>query len=270
MGDDRTPGEKATEAAIEVGVTAGAALLIGTVAPAPVALIGGRWVAKYVAEHLRRFRERREARVNAYVTDLAGRLGGEAAATERLESPDADDVVMESIRSLLNAIDDAVVPMLAALSKEYIDQGRSADRFLRGASKMFADCEKDDLDALRRVFKEVDDLAMEDDKRVELIPRPFSSIEGFAVPAAYDMDELDDRRDHADSIDAIFLRVPAPATAPVPPTRDISPTRMTEPLRVIHLLVNNGLARVVSLWGTDGASMVMGDARRLARALAAG
>lgn len=230
MADDRTPEDKATEAAIRVGATAGSALVLGTFVPGPLAVVGGAWIGAYATAQILRLRERTAAKVEAFVAQVAQKLGVTEARHEHMETPAADEVMAETIRALMNSIDEKALPVLAMLAKEYIASGRSPDRLLRGSARMVADCDADDIDEMRNLMNVLARSAR-GQKRLVL-------------------------RQDGNSIEVTPEGMPMP-TASVP-------TRI--PRRLMHLLTVNGLAEDDGVWDGPAVALRLEAFQALARA----
>ncbi|MDO9016537.1 MAG: hypothetical protein Q8S73_26630 [Deltaproteobacteria bacterium] len=84
---------------------------------------------------------------------LRGWMGVETADAAA-HTPDGMDTLSVIFRSLLEVPDEAALPILAALAREHLANGRKADRFLRSAARMISDCTAEDIDALRVIIKE--------------------------------------------------------------------------------------------------------------------
>jgi len=72
--------------------------------------------------------------------------------SHRLEKdPNIRSAILESLRTLTQALDDAVIPVIGALTAEYIRLGRAADSFLRGFSRALSDMSSADLGYFRQL-----------------------------------------------------------------------------------------------------------------------
>jgi hypothetical protein len=60
----------------------------------------------------------------------------------RGEDPVAGKVIAASVRTLLEGMDDALVPALAALAAEYLREGKPADDFFRAVARTAADLDR--------------------------------------------------------------------------------------------------------------------------------
>jgi hypothetical protein len=63
--------------------------------------------------------------------------------------------VLEGIRAIDEAIADAVVPVLARLTREYVSRGAKADGFFRGARRLFVDLDDQEFIELRTLLVDV-------------------------------------------------------------------------------------------------------------------
>lgn len=191
---------------------------------------------------------------------------GEWLGPERVEeataTPDGEDLVAVIFRSLLEVPDPVVLPVLANIARDFIEQERAVDQTLRRIARMVVDCNAGDLEALRRVFAPVEALTLSGTARVDFVLKRVVAEGGDASTAKWD--EHGGVGEDSDALNSVVLRVPNP-DVPTPPTttRDLPPTTVVDPHRVIQLLLRDGLARAESLWGTTGASMTMLDARRV-------
>ena len=158
------------------------------------------------------------------------RLGAQRA-TEAIKTPEGIDVLSAIFRSLLEAPDDAALPVLAALAREYIAGGRKPDRFLRGVARMVCDCEPTELVALMVTFEEAAKIA-KDQHQVLL------------------------------SIDANMVTI----TLPMGGTGAVSQeVKLPAPWRLAGLLRIGSLGRERGQWGKAGFSIDSPDVLRLAQ-----
>jgi hypothetical protein len=67
------------------------------------------------------------------------------------QEPVAGKVIAASVRTLLEGLDDALVPALAALAAEYLRERKPADDFFRAVARTLADLDKVGLTDLRSV-----------------------------------------------------------------------------------------------------------------------
>jgi hypothetical protein len=65
------------------------------------------------------------------------------------QDPRKKSAILESLRALSQALDDAVIPALAALTAEYLREGKSPDAFFRGTARLLTDISAEELNSLR-------------------------------------------------------------------------------------------------------------------------
>lgn len=66
--------------------------------------------------------------------------------------PWVGETIAQATRSLLDALDESVVPVLGTLTRRYLRAERRPDRFFRDFSRFLADLSAEELAALRTVF----------------------------------------------------------------------------------------------------------------------
>jgi hypothetical protein len=75
----------------------------------------------------------------------------------RGKEPVAGKVIAQSVRLLLEGLDEAIVPVLAALASEYLREKKPADDFFRAFARTLADLDKQGLVDLRTVLDQCAD-----------------------------------------------------------------------------------------------------------------
>lgn len=137
-----------------------------------------------------------------------GRWLSDVAATSKYGTPErlvevieehadkhwASENVMQGLRMLLDSVDPAVVPSLAALGAHYFDEERTPDRFYKRCARLLADCTQDDLVVLSRILESL--AAHADEGRVEISGGEMA--EGWEdVVFEFVSDPCGSERDHA-------------------------------------------------------------------------
>lgn len=75
---------------------------------------------------------------------------------ERLEEPNVQRALFESLRALADRIDPTVVPSLGVLTAEYVREVKAPDWFLRGTARMLSDLSAEEFIALRILVEGVE------------------------------------------------------------------------------------------------------------------
>lgn len=159
--DLATAGVTSASAAIAVAVATGDPVAAG------IAAVGvGGWTAlSKIASAFDRKREKRKA---AWLLALADG-DTDATAIYRLEEHADEDwaqsAVYESLRSVLDALDDAVIPALGLLCREYLLERKKADRFCRGFCRLLAELSMEEFADFRLLLRMMIDEAGLDEKQ---------------------------------------------------------------------------------------------------------
>jgi len=129
--------------------------------PGPHAMVFGVWFAEWADAKIREFRVGQQARVATWAEAVAGEPGSTPEENfERLDArtshDGANDVVMESIRALLDVVDDAAVPLLGRLARQYLTEQRPVDWFFRGMANTLRELTGAEISALRAVAGQYD------------------------------------------------------------------------------------------------------------------
>ncbi|OJH33994.1 hypothetical protein BON30_45935 [Cystobacter ferrugineus] len=98
----------------------------------------------------------------------------EAELRAKAGEPLFQEVVLENLRSLDEALDDAVVPALARLMRMYVTESRRADAFFRGVRRLLSDLTGDeyaDLCSLIRWAVELASYGNQDVVELEYVMR---------------------------------------------------------------------------------------------------
>jgi hypothetical protein len=81
----------------------------------------------------------------------ASNEGVAAEVKAKLDDPVTQEVIFESLHVVLDSIADEVIPSIALVTREYALQGKSADRFFRGFTRLLKDLSGREYDDLRRL-----------------------------------------------------------------------------------------------------------------------
>ena len=141
--------------ALDVAAAVGGAAVAGASTPAIVAtggVVGVAGVLKLAVGAISRRNERRSLKWwNALVKNSRGRspVEVEEAIAARMDEPAVHETVAQSVRTMLEAVDEAVVPILGSLAAEYLGDGRKPDWFFRGLARVLCDLDEDELTGLR-------------------------------------------------------------------------------------------------------------------------
>ncbi len=120
----------------------------GTAGPL-LAMVGG-WL-----------QEKRERRLSGFLGEYyrAGPAADpdavEAELHARSEDPLIQELVIEGLRAVDEVLADAVVPVLARLTREYVSNARGADWFFRGVRRVLSDLTNEEFEALRSIVQRV-------------------------------------------------------------------------------------------------------------------
>lgn len=142
----------ATGGALATGAAPLVAGLLGAGAGATgplLAMVGG-WL-----------QEKRERRMSAFLDEYyrAGPSADPEAVEAELHARSDDaivqELVIEGVRAVDEVLADAVVPILARLTRQYVSQGRGADAFFRGVRRVLNDLSNDEFGALRSIVQRV-------------------------------------------------------------------------------------------------------------------
>ena len=91
----------------------------------------------------------------------------DAEVRERAKDPQFRNVTYQALRHVRDALDDAVVPALAVLTRDYtIPTVKRADAFLRGTSDLLRDLSAEEYDALVRTIALLADHAARDEGHI--------------------------------------------------------------------------------------------------------
>jgi hypothetical protein len=155
----KSEGDKAIAVVAATGVAAGGAALASGASPAAsAALAAGSSLLHALVEPaqaflLARARRRWEKLLQEYVVGSAedpelveARLQAEA------EDPVVQELVVETARTMGEALTDSVVPPLARLLREYRSARRKADSFFRGVRRLLSDLDEEEFSSLRQLF----------------------------------------------------------------------------------------------------------------------
>ena len=158
--DDRSPSSKALKGTADTiqraGIASAVAGLTGTDPrdAAVKALVAGSF-AMVVPVLDAWWRQWTDSRREQWWQHVVSQLSPEEIhelLKERLEKDAAvKAAVLESLRALSQALDDAVIPVLGALASDYIRHKRPADGFLRGFSRAVSDMSAEELQLFREI-----------------------------------------------------------------------------------------------------------------------
>lgn len=151
--------DELAETAIQMGVSGGAAALATGASPAMAAFLAA--VAPAAAlfygwtEDLAR--KRWAALLAAYFADVGPLSAEEMEEQLRVdgENPCLQEVLIETVRSVGEALDGAVVPALARLARRYKASGNRPDAFFRGMRRVLSDLDAEEFEALKLLVDKV-------------------------------------------------------------------------------------------------------------------
>ncbi len=187
-------------------------------------------------------RDRRKRKFKVWLESIVAAGGaGPGIDAERFRARLDEDVAagetfLQAARRLEDFVHDEAIPFLGALTAEYLRDNRKPDAYFRGASRMLADCDPQDIEDIRIVLRAAQALG------VNVV---FGcSIEGPGM--------LPVMRPDSRSVEPADLHR-------VPPTVNGE--------RVLHLLGRNGLAREANLIGAIGVNISASTVARLSALL---
>lgn len=203
---------------------------------------------------------------------------------ENLRNPQTADVVARSIRAALETPDEAVVPALARLAKEYIGGSLPIDDFFRGASRMLAECDAEGLADLVTALTESAVIADNIHRITISVPWDdpvYHRIESNAPPAIFDEPPppspapevppaVDDEAPRSRSLSSRRARgrITRVQSSHPAPARHVSlPHHRLA--RVVQRLTTLGLGGRMHLTGSDGVVLTTEVALHLIRVLGA-
>lgn len=157
--------EERGKALVRAGVAAGASAAARAgaagagVDPVTASIIGGvvnvvgGSVAKAISERHRR-------RAGDWFAEAVRRSGHTPEELRllleaRAGEPFVNETIFAALRSLLDALDDAVAPAIGAITGEYLAAERQPDRFFRGFTRAVGDLDKAELAALKVLVRDV-------------------------------------------------------------------------------------------------------------------
>lgn len=159
--DEDKPGPSPSEIVLKGGgavaaATAGIALggAVGAVVGAFLGSVAPDAVTKLLA--LLRAREERVARayLNNLLNDDSDSSEGARERAEKLASSEAGArVIADHMRKLASVVDEAILPALAALGREYTTASKPIDRFFRSATSLLTALSADEALAVRAIFE---------------------------------------------------------------------------------------------------------------------
>lgn len=155
----KTDGSELAAAAVGTALSAaGAALAPGaTTAAVGLAAAGGAgpFIVKKLSDFWGNLRDRRYERWFEGLVAASGKTPEDVALqfAAKIEDPTAAKVIVESLRDLLNVVDEAVIPALGQLTWAYVSHDRAIDGFFRGLARLLCDLDAD-------VLRELQELAL--------------------------------------------------------------------------------------------------------------
>lgn len=145
-------------------LAAGGALALAAPGAAPLALaaailpnVAGVMTEKVLHSRLKKFFSR-FAKDEATFDSVEARL-----QAELLTDPHLAQTIWSAVRTVLDVLDDSVVPALGALAVEYQQQKKPADSFFRGVTGILAGLSADEFTALREFVVACDRFGEDDD-----------------------------------------------------------------------------------------------------------
>lgn len=134
--------------------------------------------------------------------------------------------IMQSYRSLMESLDDSILPPLATITAEYLALGRAPDGFYRGTCRLLADLSFEEFESLKQIISSA-------------VGALDQIVEGYGAVTEIGIGE--NLSDGKLKIDAVSLSGK--------PTTAIFISTVRQYTRLLQLLNVNGLAQNVSVWG---------------------
>lgn len=168
MPKGKNPGPATDVAIALVGSAAAAGIAAASIGVAPavgVALAAGGTAGNallaYATTRLAERRERRWGRwIEAYIRadPSVDEAEVEAHLHAKGDDPLVQEVVLEGVRAIDEALVDIVVPALARLTRQYVTTGRQADGFFRGVRRTLTDLTSEEYAALLGLLQRLEAL----------------------------------------------------------------------------------------------------------------
>jgi hypothetical protein len=151
---------------------------------------------------------------------------------EHVDEPWAYEGVVQGIRLVLEAVDPAVMPSLAALSADYFAEQKPPDRFYKRCARLLSDCDGNDLAVLGEVLDSL--AANADEGRVEISGGEMAEgwedvvFEFVGDPCASDLGRVSWRLEGSDTMQNVLRLLRANNFAESAVTRDQTPMPYAE------------------------------------------
>lgn len=164
----------------------------------------------------------------------------------RLHDLDSRDralkVISHSHKSLMDAIDDSVLPALAAITAEYIALDRGPDGFYRGVCRTLCDLSFEEFEDLKKLTISVENV-------IDDLEREYGSIAAIGLKFGGEIEGI-----KADGISENGK-----------PTSSRTISQVGHFMRLMHLIRSNGLGSEYQLWGGQLIQIRSVDLRHLGR-----
>jgi len=112
-------------------------------APALIDLYVGRW------------KDRRRSEVDEWWEEVLMESGSDEGAAAQIKArsdePAVEEVIVASLRALLDRVTPTVIPALGMLTREYLREAREPDAFFRAMARLLSDCTSGEYEVLRRM-----------------------------------------------------------------------------------------------------------------------
>lgn len=229
---EKTPGATALRGTVETIERAGAAALAASMtaadprdALARAAVAGSAVTLLSTAKAL--WSDWMDARQEQWLRHLIEKVSPDdlkdIVENQIKHDPRKKSAILESLRALSQALDDAVIPALAALTAEYIRDDKAADGFFRGITRLLSDISAEELDSLRSLVRALMDA---DYKGPSLEVHYLPATPGYSGEAP----------------DAVRLKLPGPSENGQPVYEALK-ARVPHGMRLFHLLKTYNIGR---------------------------
>lgn len=148
-----TPSQKLTEGLTSIALTA---LVLVSVKDPTQAALATAAVSPLAEAFAQLFHSRIKRRSEAFVRGvvLSAEVSDQEALREldeKLKEPGVQDALLESLRAMVDAVDDAVVPSLGALLRLYAVEGKKPDALFRNVTNLLRDMDEAEFKSLRSI-----------------------------------------------------------------------------------------------------------------------
>ena len=104
-------------------------------------------------------------------------------------TPDMAENILETVRAMMNAVDDAVVPALGMLAGRYRGNNKPPDQLFRAIARTLSDRDAGEFEILRRIMRAVADVGEESLVLNAMVPnQPHAPVRGigYGFPSTED------------------------------------------------------------------------------------